>query len=91
LIALSLLVFLSVLALMLMRKHRRIQFAVSLLVFAALLTIASCGGGGGSSGSGGGGGGGGTGGTPVGVDQSATASFTLGAVTQSVGISINVE
>ena len=91
LITLSLLILLPVLALMLMRKHRRIQFAVSLLVFAGLLTIASCGGGGSSSSGGGGGGGGGTGGTPVGIDQSATASFTLGAVTQSVGISINVE
>jgi hypothetical protein len=69
------------------RKRRRIQLAVSLVAFAFLLTIASYGGGGGSSG----GGGGGNSGTPVGLDSSATVSFTLGTVSQSAPFSINVE
>jgi hypothetical protein len=84
-IAITLLAFPLVFTLV--RKRRRIQFAITLLAFAFLLTIASCGGGGNS----GDGGGGGNSGTPVGLDSSATVSFTLGTATQSVPFSINVE
>jgi hypothetical protein len=77
--ALALLALLGVTA-----KRRRFDFALSILAFAALLTIASCGGGGG-------GGGVHNPGTPVGLDQGASASFTIGATTHAVPLSINVQ
>ncbi|HTP43829.1 MAG TPA: Ig-like domain-containing protein, partial [Candidatus Acidoferrum sp.] len=82
-LALTLLALLSVLSFL--SKRRRFEVALSLIALAALLTIASCGGGGG------GGGGPHDPGTPVGVDNNARVSFTLGTASHSVGLSINVQ
>jgi hypothetical protein len=66
-----------------LRKRRGLQFVLSLIVFAALLTIAACGGGSG--------GGGRNPGTPVGHDPNARVSFTIGSASHSVALSVNVE
>jgi len=86
-IAIGLMAFLAVLPFALKRHQLRFEFALSLVAFAALLTIAACGGGGG----GGGGGGITNPGTPVGVDSNASVSFTVGGATHSLPLTINVE
>ena len=72
-----------------LRKVRKLgfEFALSVIAFAALLTIAACGGGGG----GGGGGGVTNPGTPIGSDPNATVSFTLGSATHTLPLTINVQ
>jgi hypothetical protein len=82
-VGLSLLALISMLAAL--RKRRSLEFALSLLAFATLLTFAACGGGGG------GGGGGGNPGTPIGLDQNAKVTFVLGNTTHAVTLSVNVE
>ena len=67
-----------------LRERRGLQFALGVLTFAALLTIAACGGGSG-------GGGGGNPGTPVGSDPNARVTFSLGQASHTVSLSINVQ
>jgi subtilase family serine protease len=66
------------------RRRRGIQIAFSVMAFAAVLTFAACGGGGG-------GGGVKDPGTPVGLDSSASVSFTIGTATHTLPLSINVQ
>ena len=66
------------------RRRRAIQIAFTAIAFAALLTFAACGGGSG-------GGGVHDPGTPVGLDSSASVSFTIGSATHTVPFSINVQ
>jgi hypothetical protein len=68
----------------LVRRRPRLDVAFSIIAVAALLTMAACGGGGG-------GGGPHDPGTPVGLDNNARVSFTLGTATHSIPISINVQ
>jgi len=68
------------------RKPRRVQIAFSVFAVLALLTFAACGGGGG-----GGSVAVGNPGTPVGLDNGATVTFTLGATSHTLPIPINVE
>jgi hypothetical protein len=68
-------------------KGKRLEVALSIVVFAGLLAFAACGGGS----SGGGGGGVHNPGTPVGVDPNASVSLTLGTATHSVPFSVNVQ
>jgi hypothetical protein len=82
-IALCLLALLSILCVA--GKQKRLEVALSILVFAGLLAFAACGGGSG------GGGGVHNPGTPVGLDSSASVSLTLGAATHSVPFSVNVQ
>ena len=81
-IAISLLAFSSLLGLL--RKRRKLEFVLSAIVFAAILTFAACGGGGG-------GGGVHDPGTPVGLDPNASVSLTLGLATHSLPFSVNVQ
>jgi hypothetical protein len=81
-IVLSLLALVSLFCLA--RKRPRLDIALPILALATLLTMAACGGGGG-------GGGMHNPGTPVGLDNGAQVSFTLGQATHSIPISINVE
>ena len=67
-----------------LRERRGLQFALGVLTFAALLTIAACGGGSG-------GGGGRNPGTPVGSDPNARVTFSLGQASHTVSLSINVQ
>jgi hypothetical protein len=83
-IALCLLALLSILCVA--GKRKRLEIALSTVVFAGLLAFAACGGG-----SGGGGGGVHNPGTPVGLDSSASVSLTLGMATHSVPFSVNVQ
>ena len=80
-LALTLLALLSVL--FFLSKRRRFEVALSLIAFAALLMITSCGGGGGSVVH--------DPGTPVDMDNNATVSFTLGSASHAVAVSINVQ
>jgi hypothetical protein len=65
-------------------KRKRLEVALSIVVFAGLLAFAACGGGSG-------GGGVHDPGTPVGVDPNASVSITLGQATHSVPFSVNVQ
>jgi hypothetical protein len=79
--SMGLFVLLSLLGLR--RGRRGIQSAFTVITFAALLTFAACGGGGG--------GGVHDPGTPIGLDSSASVSFTIGNAMHAVPISINVQ
>jgi hypothetical protein len=80
-VVLCLLTLLSILYVV--ERRKRLEVALSILAFAALLTIAACGGGGG--------GGVHDPGTPVGLDTNATVSFTLGPTTHSIPFTVDVQ